>query len=167
PCRHPFIHSFNPAIAPPWQSKTDWDAWKAIAKEFSSLARTHLGTRTDLVAKPLWHDTPEAMANPRGEVKDWRAGECEPVPGQTKPVLRLLARRNCRRHGGPADGRPALDTDVQMAELIMALSGTTNGRLVTDGFKNLEKRVGLDYLHLLAGEHEGKRISFADIQAPP
>src|SRR5699024_5042872 len=37
---HPFIHSFNPAISPPWQSRTDWDAWKAIAKEFSELAKT-------------------------------------------------------------------------------------------------------------------------------
>ncbi|WP_277051434.1 nitrate reductase subunit alpha [Ruania albidiflava] len=203
---HPFIHSFNPAIDPPWQSKTDWDAWKAIAKEFSSLARTHLGTRTDLVAKPLWHDTPEAMATPRGQVKDWRAGECEPVPGKTMPVLvpverdytavydkmtsigplldtlgtttkgvtcdvkpeiERLAVRNGRRHGGPADGRPALDTDVQMAEMIMMLSGTTNGRLATEGFKNLQKRVGRDDLHHLAGEHEGKQISFADIQAAP
>ena len=203
---HPFIHSFNPAIAPPWQSKTDWDAWKAIAKEFSELAATHLGTRTDLVAKPLWHDTPEAMATPRGEVKDWRAGECEPVPGRTLPVLvpverdytavyekmtsvgplldRLgtttkgitydvrpeverIGQRNGRRRGGAADGRPALDTDVQVAELMMSLSGTTNGRLATEGFKTLERRVGRDDLHHLAAENEGKRITFADTQAAP
>ena len=24
---HPFVHSFNPAISPPWQTRTDWDAF--------------------------------------------------------------------------------------------------------------------------------------------
>ena len=28
---HPFVHSFNPAIAPPWQTRTDFDAFTAIA----------------------------------------------------------------------------------------------------------------------------------------
>jgi nitrate reductase alpha subunit len=37
---HPFVHSFNPAIAPPWQSKTDWETWKAIAKRFSNSPST-------------------------------------------------------------------------------------------------------------------------------
>ena len=84
---HPFIHSFNPAIAPPWQAKSDWEAWKAIAKRFSELAVDHLGTRKDVVAKPLWHDTPEAMATVHGRVQDWKTGEVEPVPGRTLPVL--------------------------------------------------------------------------------
>ena len=89
---HPFVHSFNPAISPPWQSKTDWEAWKAVAKKFSELAVDHLGTRRDVVAKPLWHDTPEAMATVHGVVKDWRKGECEPVPGKTLPVLAVVER---------------------------------------------------------------------------
>ncbi|HRC63917.1 MAG TPA: nitrate reductase subunit alpha, partial [Dermatophilaceae bacterium] len=50
---HPFVHSFSPAIDPPWEARTDWGIWKAIAKKFSSLAVDHLGTRTDVVAKPL------------------------------------------------------------------------------------------------------------------
>ncbi|MFN8190295.1 MAG: nitrate reductase subunit alpha [Nocardioidaceae bacterium] len=89
---HPFIHSFNPAIAPPWQTKTDWETWKVIARRFSELAADHLGTRTDVVAKPLWHDTPEAMATEHGVVRDWRAGEVEPVPGKTMPVLAVVER---------------------------------------------------------------------------
>ena len=28
---HPFVHSFNPAIAPPWEARSDWDAFRAIA----------------------------------------------------------------------------------------------------------------------------------------
>ncbi|MGN7248473.1 nitrate reductase subunit alpha [Janibacter anophelis] len=89
---HPFIHSFNPAIAPPWQSKNDWDTWKLIAKRFSELAVDHLGTRTDVVAKPLWHDTPEALATVHGRVLDWAKGECEAVPGRTLPVLAEVTR---------------------------------------------------------------------------
>lgn len=89
---HPFVHSFNPAISPPWQTKSDWEAWKEIAKKFSELAVDHLGTRKDVIAKPLWHDTPEAMATVHGVVKDWRAGECEPVPGKTMPVIAVAER---------------------------------------------------------------------------
>ncbi len=84
---HPFVHSFNPAISPPWQTRTDWVAWQTIAAKFSELAATHLGVRKDVVAVPLTHDTPDAMANPHGVVRDWKAGECEPVPGSTMPKL--------------------------------------------------------------------------------
>ena len=42
------------------------------------LAERHLGERRDLVAAPLLHDTPDEIAQPLGEVRDWRAGECEP-----------------------------------------------------------------------------------------
>ncbi|WP_416955850.1 nitrate reductase subunit alpha [Nocardioides sp. T5] len=89
---HPFVHSFNPAIAPPWQTKSDWDAWKVIAKKFSELAVDHLGTRKDVIAKPLWHDTPEAMASEHGVVKDWKLGEVDPVPGKTMPVIAVAER---------------------------------------------------------------------------
>ncbi|TCM50608.1 nitrate reductase subunit alpha [Kribbella sp. VKM Ac-2568] len=202
---HPFIHSFNPAIAPPWQTRTDWDAWQTIAEKFSELAAEHLGTRYDVVAVPLLHDTPDEMANPHGVVRDWKAGECEPVPGVTMPKLIEVERdygavaakmsalgplmeklgattkgvtydvkdsvdylraKNGAVRGGPGDGRPSLRRDVHACEAILALSGTTNGQLATEGFKTLEKRVGKP-LHDLAAEHEGKRITFADTQAAP
>src|SRR5262249_37755056 len=82
---HPFVHSFSPAIAPPWQTRTDFDAFTLIAQEFSKLATTHLGHRTDVVAAPLMHDTADELAQPGGTVRDWKAGECEPVPGITMP----------------------------------------------------------------------------------
>jgi nitrate reductase / nitrite oxidoreductase, alpha subunit len=89
---HPFLHSFNPAIAPPWETRTDFDAFRLIAEDFSRLAATHLGTRTDVVAAPLMHDTPDELAQPGGRVLDWRAGECEPVPGVTMPRLVTVQR---------------------------------------------------------------------------
>jgi len=82
---HPFVHPFNPAINPPWETRSDWDIFKTIAHRFSQLAETHLGTRTDIVMAPLQHDTPDEIAQPLGEVRDWKKGECEAVPGKTMP----------------------------------------------------------------------------------
>ncbi|MEZ0291791.1 MAG: nitrate reductase subunit alpha [Solirubrobacteraceae bacterium] len=89
---HPFVHSFNQAVPPPWEARTDWDAFGAIARAFSRLAAGQLGVRRDIVATPVMHDTPGDIAQPRGEVADWRAGECEPVPGRTMPALTVVER---------------------------------------------------------------------------
>ena len=44
---HPFVHAFTPAINPPWQTRTDFDAFHGIAKAFSDLA----GARTSACAR--------------------------------------------------------------------------------------------------------------------
>ncbi len=77
-----------------------------------------------------------------------------------------LAQRNGVINEGVAAGRPALVTDVQACETILALSGTTNGRLAVQGFRNLEERTGTQ-LADLAMEEEGKRITFSDTQVRP
>ncbi|MEU5994800.1 nitrate reductase subunit alpha [Spirillospora sp. NPDC047418] len=201
---HPFVHSFNPAIAPPWESRTDFDAFRLIAEDFSKLAAEHLGTRTDVLPVPLMHDSPDETAQPGGRVLDWKAGECEPVPGVTMPKLVTIERdytavaakmaalgplvdkgtstkgvswvpteavdylrkANGVVHGGVADGRPALSLDVHLAEAILALSGTTNGRLSVLGWKNLEKRTGVE-LADLGEERAGEHITFGDTVAQP
>ena len=71
---HPFIHPFNPAVDPLWESRTSWDQFKAIAEKFSQLAATHLGVKKDLVASPLMHDSPGEISQPMGQVKDWKRG---------------------------------------------------------------------------------------------
>jgi nitrate reductase alpha subunit len=114
---HPFVNSFNPAIAPPWQSRTDWDAWRAIAARFSELAAVYLGTRRDVVAVPLMHDTPDAMANPHGVVRDWRNGDCEPVPGVTMPKLVEVER----------DYAAVADKFDALGPLMDSLGATTKG----------------------------------------
>ncbi|TMR87826.1 molybdopterin-dependent oxidoreductase, partial [Nonomuraea basaltis] len=68
---HPFVHAFNPAIAPPWQTRPDYDAFLGLADKFSELAARHLGKRTDVLAVPLTHDTPDELAQPGGRVRDW------------------------------------------------------------------------------------------------
>ncbi|MFJ5559234.1 nitrate reductase subunit alpha [Streptomyces sp. NPDC093250] len=202
---HPFVHSFNPAIAPPWQTRTDFDIFHTLAAEFSRQAEGHLGVRTDLVAAPLLHDTPDALATPHGRVRDWKAGECDPVPGRTMPKLitverdytaiadkmgalgplldsqgattkgvtfdvgrelEYLRHQNGTVRGGAGDGRPSLARDSHACEAILALSGTTNGHLATQGFRTLEARTGTR-LADLAAEHEGKQVTFADTQIAP
>jgi nitrate reductase alpha subunit len=89
---HPFVHAFNPAIDPPWQTRTDFAAFGAIARAFSELAGPRLGVRQDLVALPLQHDTPDELATPHGRVRDWRETGETPVPGRTFPKITIVER---------------------------------------------------------------------------
>jgi len=77
-----------------------------------------------------------------------------------------LARTNGVMLGGAGDGRPAIDTDVKLAEAILSLSGTTNGALALQGFRTLEERVGKPLADLAEGSEE-RRITFADTQRGP
>jgi nitrate reductase alpha subunit len=89
---HPFVHAFNPAISPPWQTRTDFDTFAALAQRFSELAAVHLGKRTDVVAWPLAHDTPDEMGMPHGRIRDWRLDGTRPRPGVDFPKLTLVER---------------------------------------------------------------------------
>ncbi len=198
---HPFIHAFTPAINPPWQTRTDFDLFGALAEKFSEYAREHLGVRRDVVASPLQHDTPDAMATPHGTVRDdlplipgqtmaklivverdygnlyekWRAlGPLTASLGMTTKAityrpdkeLARLARVNGTIASGPFAGSVRLDTDKRVCEMILALSGTSNGRLAVQGFRELEKRTGQRMAHL-AEDHEGAHITFQDVQIQP
>jgi len=89
---HPFIHPLGEAVTPGWESKSDWQIFKAIAETFSKLAAQHLGKKKDLVALPLQHDSPMELGQAFGHVKNWKRGECEPIPGKTMAALRLVER---------------------------------------------------------------------------
>ncbi len=88
---HPFIHPLSEAVQPLWQSKSDWEIYKVIAKKFSELAVKHLGTQKDLVLTPLMHDTPSELGQ-AVDVLDWKKGECEPIPGKTMPTMTVVTR---------------------------------------------------------------------------
>ncbi|HET6508970.1 MAG TPA: nitrate reductase subunit alpha [Baekduia sp.] len=89
---HPFVHAFSQAVPPPWEARSDWDCFGAISRRFSELAADRLGVRHDVVATPVQHDTPGEIAQPGGVVRDWRAGECEPIPGRTMPAIAVVER---------------------------------------------------------------------------
>ena len=202
---HPFIHAFTPAINPPWETKSDYDTFHELAQKVSELTVGHVEKVHDLVAVPLQHDTPDAMAVPSGNVADWRDGSAPFIPGQTAPKF-VLVERDYTQLGakwsalgplmeklgtqtkgvkvdvtkeverlagingviasGPAAGRPSLTTATRACEAILALSGTTNGRVAVEGFRDLERRTGQP-LADLALDNEGKHITFPDTQARP
>ena len=80
---HPFIHPLQAAVDPAYESRSDWEIFKGLAKKVSEIAPEILGVETDIVQLPLQHDTPMELA--QDQVKDWKKGECDLIPGVTAP----------------------------------------------------------------------------------
>jgi nitrate reductase alpha subunit len=202
---HPYVHSFSPAIDPPWEAKTDYELFTELAHKLSQMAKGRLEKRSDLVAVALQHDTPGQIAQPGGVVRDWKRSDIPAVPGKNMPVLAVVERdytaiadklstvgpladtlgftvknityhvehqvnQLAKLHGvypsGPAEGRPAINTDQRLAEAILMFSGTTNGELATQGFRDLERKTGRKIADLAEGSEE-KLITFAQTQNAP
>jgi nitrate reductase alpha subunit len=88
---HPFIHPLSAAIDPVWESKSDWEIYKGIAKTFSEVAPEVLGVEQDLVLVPIQHDSPNEIAQPF-EVSDWGQEDLLPIPGKTMANVALVER---------------------------------------------------------------------------
>lgn len=88
---HPFIHPLSEAVAPVWQSRSDWEIYKGLAKKFSEIVPGHLGVEKEIVLTPIMHDAPQELAQPL-DVKDWKKGECDPIPGKTMPAMKVVER---------------------------------------------------------------------------
>ncbi|HET7806619.1 MAG TPA: nitrate reductase subunit alpha [Pseudolabrys sp.] len=202
---HPFIHPLSAAVDPVWESRSDWETYKTIAQRFSELAKGHLGVERDVVLTPIQHDSPGELAQPL-DVKDWKKGECDLVPGVTAPQITMVERdypNTYRRFtalgpladrlgnggkgiawntqdevnglgalnyrvddGGPTQGRPRIDSDIDAAETILYLAPETNGEVAVKAWQSLGKVTGRDHTHL-AETREDEKIRFRDIQAQP
>ncbi|MDN3986612.1 nitrate reductase subunit alpha [Zwartia vadi] len=88
---HPFIHPLSAAVDPVFQSRSDWEIYKGFAKAFSEVCVGHLGVEKEIVMTPLMHDTPAELAQ-AFEVKEWKKGECELIPGKTAPQIAVVER---------------------------------------------------------------------------
>ncbi|ODU62426.1 MAG: nitrate reductase subunit alpha, partial [Acetobacteraceae bacterium SCN 69-10] len=88
---HPFIHPLSAAVDPAWESRSDWEIYKGIARTFSRIAEGHLGRERDVVLTPIMHDTAGELAQPY-DVADWKQGDCAPVPGRTMANVTLVER---------------------------------------------------------------------------
>ncbi|MBX3605066.1 MAG: nitrate reductase subunit alpha [Piscinibacter sp.] len=88
---HPFIHPLSTAVDPAWQSRSDWEIYKGFAKKFSEVCVGHLGVEKELVLTPLMHDSPGELAQPL-DVKEWKKGECDLIPGVTAPQMAVVER---------------------------------------------------------------------------
>ncbi len=164
---HPFVHAFSKAVPPPWEARTDWDAFNKVAEQFQRLAKKHLGVRRDLVAAPLLHDTPEELAQPGGIAADWKHGECEPIPGKTMPKLIVVE----RDYGVVHDKMTALGPLVEQAgiawkgiawkpeqevEDLRRMNGVVRGG-VGDGRPKLERDVHVaEAIFRLSGTTNGR-----------
>lgn len=88
---HSFIHPLSQAIAPVWESKSDWEIFKEIAKKTSELSEKYLSeTQVDIVTTAIAHDTKGEVA--QKDVKDWYEGECEAIPGKTMHNISIVKR---------------------------------------------------------------------------
>jgi nitrate reductase / nitrite oxidoreductase, alpha subunit len=88
---HSFVNCLDAAVPPAWESKSDWKIFSQIAKKVSELAGKHFPEPvTDIIAAPLMHDTPGEIA--QRQVKDWKLGECEAIPGKTMPNFPVVER---------------------------------------------------------------------------
>ncbi|MEW6612870.1 MAG: nitrate reductase subunit alpha, partial [Pseudomonadota bacterium] len=164
---HPFIHPLSEAVTPGWESKSDWQIFKTIARQFSALAAKHLGTRKDLLAVPMMHDSPMELAQPLG-VKDWKKGECEPVPGKTLPLLKLVERDYANTYKkftalGPLMSKAGnnvkgidWNTEAEYEEL-KHLNGTIQDEGISQGMPSLAEDIHVcDTVLLMAPETNGE-----------
>ncbi len=88
---HSFIHPLSAAIAPVWESKTDWEIFKNLARVTSEIAKEYMPEpQKDIVCAPLGHDSAAEISQPR--VKDWYLGECEAIPGETMHKISVVDR---------------------------------------------------------------------------
>lgn len=200
---HPFIHSFNAAINPPWEARSDFEVFRDLSRYTAELSERWLGTQTDVIAAPLGHDSPDELNMPGGVVPDIE--EEGLVPGRTMakliPVERdytklyekwlhlgpLTAEKGTGVHGTSfnvaeqvdqlalmnstgetisAGQRPLLDTAPKVAEMILHLSGVSNGAVAKEGFINQGTRVGSDMSDLYT-DVEGAHINWDMVKERP
>lgn len=95
---HAFIHPFVSAVSCTFESRSDWDIFKHLAKKVSEIAeqsKQDFEAVEDLVLSPLGHDSPNEMGQPL-DVKNWFFGQCGYVPGKTAPKITVVPRNYCQ-----------------------------------------------------------------------
>ncbi len=163
---HPFIHPLQAAVDPAYESKSDWEIFKSIAKKVSEIAPGYLGTETDVVALPLLHDTPAEIA--QDQVLDWKKGECELIPGKTAPNFvtverdypniykRFTAIGPLMEKIGNGGKGISWDTKIEMQHM-KALNGVVTDEGVSKGMAKLDTAINAaEMILMLAPETNGE-----------
>ena len=81
---HPFIHPLTAAVDPVVGGAQRLGHLQGHRRGVLRGRARGSRRREGLVLTPILHDTPAELAQPL-DVKDWKRGECEPVPGKTMP----------------------------------------------------------------------------------
>ena len=163
---HPFIHPLQAAVDPAYESRSDWEIFKSIAKKFSEVVPGYLGEETDIVSLPILHDTPAEIA--QDSVKDWKKGECELIPGKTAPNFvaverdypnlykRFSAIGPLMEKVGNGGKGIAWDTKVEIQHM-KDLNGVVTDEGVTKGMAKLDTAIdACEMILMLAPETNGE-----------
>jgi len=163
---HPFIHPLQAAVDPAYESKSDWEIFKALARKFSDIAPEVLGVETDVVAVPLLHDTPGEIG--QAEVRDWKRGECDLIPGRTAPNFVAVERDYPNLYArftalGPlmekiGNGGKGISWDTKdEVHHLQALNGTVAGDGPTRGMAKIDTAIdACEVVLMLAPETNGE-----------
>ena len=147
---HPFIHPLSAAVDPAWQARSDWEIYKGFAKAFSEVCVGHLATEKEVVLTPIMHDTAAEIAQPF-EVRDWKKGEVDLIPGKTAPQITVVERDYPNLYkrftalgplmeaAGNGGKGIAWDTRTEVAQL-----GDLNGRVREEGATQGRPRIVSD-----------------------
>ncbi len=164
---HPFIHPLTAAVDPIWESRSDWDIYKGLARTFSQVAPEVLGVEKDVVLTPILHDTPGEIAQPF-DVKDWKNGDIEPIPGRTMPQVTVVERDYPNLYKrftalGPlmekiGNGGKGMSWNTEHeVELLRELNGTVTEEGPTRGMAKIETAIdACEVLLMLAPETNGE-----------
>jgi nitrate reductase alpha subunit len=88
---HAFVNPLSAAVRPCWESKSDWDIFKAISKKTAELSKNvFAGPVRDLMSTPLVHDSADEVA--QVDIPDWINGKDEAIPGKTMPKMGIIER---------------------------------------------------------------------------
>ena len=110
---HPFIHPLTAAVDPAWESRTDWEIYKGIAKAFSEVAPEVLGVEKDVVLTPI--HARHRRANRAGHRRQ----------GLEEGRSRADPRQD---HAGGGGGRARLSEHLQALHLARAADGQARQR---------------------------------------
>jgi nitrate reductase alpha subunit len=164
---HPFIHPLTAAVDPVWESRSDWDIYKGIAKTFSEVAPEVLGVESDMVLVPIQHDTANELAQPF-DVADWGKGETVPIPGQTMANVALVERDYPNLYKRFTALGPLMDklgnggkgigwNTAHEVENLRRLNGTVTEDGPTKGMPRIESAIdACEVLLMLAPETNGE-----------
>lgn len=139
---HPYLHSFNAAINPPWEARSDYEVFRDLAAALSDKATKWLGVQRDVITQPSHHDTPDELGMPNGVVPD--VDKQGLIPGVTMPKLHVVERDYTKiyekwAHLGPLPAKLGtgvhgtkfnVEKQVKELELICGTSETSMGELV-------------------------------------
>ncbi|HHG89875.1 MAG TPA: nitrate reductase subunit alpha [Devosia sp.] len=164
---HPFIHPLSSAADPAWEARSDWDIFKGLAKKFSEVAPEVLGVEKDTVLVPILHDTPGEIAQAL-DVKEWKKGEVEPIPGKTMPNVvvverdypnlykRFTALGPLMKKLGNAGKGIAWNTEHEV-DALATLSGVVTEEGPTKGMPKIESDIdATEVILMLAPETNGE-----------